>query len=230
MRTLVLISLLAAGCGQAEPTPTAREQAKAPAPKPVAPKPPAPKQTAKSQDPGVQPPKEPEAQPEAKKTEEKKPLTLDDALAIVRKGAARYGKEFEAELPQKMKLLVPSERADVNAVLAQFSEPKRGELWGTKTMREHGMAKWVWWRAVERSLDDPNFLRLAGRVWDKSHKMRDPDEIFDMAVKWGEMNRVEQSGLSSAFGRVERGEGCTKGERDQLIYFAGEEWFANARR
>jgi hypothetical protein len=172
-------------------------------------------------------PKAPDATPRI--AEPAKPPTFEEALARVAEEGKAIRAEFDAEYPQRVRLLTEDERYVVDKILSRKSDRRErftaGDL---RYLHDHKMAKWVWAHAVAWACADPVFEKAARYVWERSPKMRKTSALFEMAIQWGQSDRVSNLGLLQFIEAVEKkGRELTREELNLLIAFTGEEYYIN---
>src|SRR5262249_15180530 len=95
-------------------------------------------------------------------------------------------------------------------------------------LRRCGFGKWIRAQAVRWSQGDRSFQTAARAVWERSPKARDSGEVTELAARWGEMDTASRQRLLDIIGAVEgKSRNLTDGERDAVISFAGEDYYAN---
>lgn len=215
MRCAILAVVLCAGCDSPKPVTTAARAEPRLAPKTV----PLPKK-----EPARPPLVEPVFPPDPPK-----PPTFDQVWAELPVLVATYRRETGEEYATRSRLLTPDEQEVVDRIRNRKDDTRSGFTAGElELMRERGFRKWLLGNTLCWALADPGFKTAAEWVWERSPGVRSRTALVALAAKWGERDESFNLALMAAMRAVEtNGRELTKGERDIVVEFAGEEYYVN---
>ena len=85
---------------------------------------------------------------------------------------------------------------------------------------------WLLSHAILWGLMDSWFNLVAKEIWDRSPQMRQEDAMFDLAHKWGLLDRETRRTIKIAMEKLElKDRRVTTEEHDMVREFAGDEYY-----
>lgn len=157
------------------------------------------------------------------------PYTLTDVKPQCLEEANRLMMEFEAEFPQKRKLLTAEELEKVETFIHWKTEDGNFPRDWLQYLADHQAMKWVQATALRWAVR-ADFEKVGKWIWNRSPKSRNFYSMTELAMKWGLYDLVTRSTIHGIMDIVEGkrpGRELLADERNIVVLFAGEEYYLN---